>query len=100
MVVKVDELGVGRFERIHEGSALAADETLMQFRVRNGQLKFATNAYFFQEGTAELYTTAKYGKFRVNPDGELLLTALADETLKVLGPEFVASGSEGPQTIP
>lgn len=96
MVVKLDETGVARFDRIHDGETLAADEALMQFRVRNGMVKFATNGFFFQEGTADLYATARYGKFRVNPDGELLLTAMADENLKVLGPEFTASGLATP----
>ena len=96
IVVKLDEKGVARFERIHAGGELAADEILMQFRVRNGLVKFATNGFFFQEGTADLYATARYGKFRVNPDGELLLTAMADENLDVLGPEFAASAMATP----
>ena len=86
-VVTVDDMGVSRFTRIDDGTALAANETYLQYRVRNGQLKFATNGFFFQEGTADLYANARFGKFRVNPDGELLLTAMADENLKTLGPE-------------
>ncbi len=59
--------------------------TALQFRVRKGQVKFATNAYFFEEGTGKTLQPAKYGKFRVSFDGELLLVTLHDENLKELG---------------
>jgi uncharacterized membrane-anchored protein len=49
-------------------------------------VKFATNAYFFQEGTAKAYQRARYGEFRVSPSGELLLTHLRGEQLERLGP--------------
>jgi uncharacterized membrane-anchored protein len=47
-------------------------------------MKFATNAFFFQEGTARRYEAARYGEFRVAPDGELLLTGLRDKDLQAL----------------
>ncbi|MND01211.1 hypothetical protein D3C83_201140 [compost metagenome] len=53
--------------------------------MRGGHLRFATNAYFFQEGTAPDYDADRFGRFRVAPDGELLLTALHDENLQPLG---------------
>ncbi len=77
---------VASFRRLSQGEALAADEVLLQYRFREGQIKFATNAFFFQEGTANQYTGARYGEFRVGPDGGLLLTGLRDQTLKLLGP--------------
>jgi uncharacterized membrane-anchored protein len=57
---------------------------LLRYRVRNGELKFATNAFFFQEGTAKRYEGARYGEFRVAPDGELLLTGLRGTELQPL----------------
>ncbi len=57
----------------------------LQFRLRNGQVKFATNAFFFQEGTGAIYEQAKYGLFRVGSDGNLLLTHLVDAQLQTLG---------------
>lgn len=45
----------------------------------------ATNAFFFQEGHAERYEKAHYGEFRVDKEGELLLTALYDEAFNRLG---------------
>ena len=84
-VVKVDERRVGTFARLDNGSPLAADEARMHYRVRNQQVKFATNAFFFQEGDAHLYSQARYGEFRVGGDGESILTGLRDEQLAVLG---------------
>jgi len=66
-------------------SGLEADEALLRYRVRNGAVKFATNAFFFQEGLEPVYRNAQYGKFRVDDKGELLLTALYDEALTRLG---------------
>lgn len=85
IVVHLDDRAVATFVRIADELSLAENEILMRYRVRYGQLKFATNAFFFQEGTGEQYQGARYGKFRVDPDGELLLTGLCDENLKVLG---------------
>src|SRR2546427_1227855 len=66
------------------GTPLAPNEVLLRYRVRGGQVKFATNAFFFQEGTAKRYEGARYGEFRVAPDGELLLTGLRGKELQPL----------------
>ena len=84
IVVRLDNRSVASFVRIEDGRPLADNEVAMRYRVRNGTLKFATNAYFFQEGTGERYRKARYGMFRVAPDGELLLTNLCDENLHIL----------------
>lgn len=96
VVVRVDERRIAHFVRLakedqtkddqtRDDKALTANEMRLEFRVRNGNIKFATNAFFFQEGTGERYESARYGRFRVNADGELLLVSLHDETLKKLG---------------
>ncbi|WP_339118319.1 GDYXXLXY domain-containing protein [Halomonas sp. BMC6] len=85
VVVRVDSARVAYFQRIDDGTPLDADERRLQFRLRHGQVRFATNAFFFQEGHAERYETAHYGEFRVNKEGELLLTALYDDTFQRLG---------------
>ncbi len=87
MVLVLDERRIGSFARIDDGGPLAANEARMRYRVRNGQIKFATNAFFFQEGTANLYEKARYGEFRLDGGGESILTALRDEQLVLLGPQ-------------
>ncbi len=85
IVVSLDEKGIATFARLDDGKPLNASEALLRYRVRNGQLKFATNAFFFQEGQSDLYATTRYGQFRVDKDGELLLTNLCNRELMVLG---------------
>jgi uncharacterized membrane-anchored protein len=63
---------------------LRENELFLEYRVRNGAVKFATNAFFFEEGTASKYEKAKYGEFRVNSKGGLLLVAMADENVSVI----------------
>jgi uncharacterized membrane-anchored protein len=86
IVVALDERGVGKFKRFEDATPLAPGEVLVRYRVRNGQAKLATNAFFFQEGHAKYYQVARYGEFRASPDGEVILTAMRDAKLNVLGP--------------
>jgi len=87
MVVRLDERSVGTFVRIDGGQPLADDEVLLRYRVRNGQVKIATNAFFFEERTGAAYTLAQYGEFRVDENGDLLLTGLRGQNLGRLGPQ-------------
>jgi len=86
-VIQVDEKRIGQFKRVHNKEPLSKNEVLMRYRVRGGRVKFATNAFFFQEGTAKDYETAQYGQFRVDDSGELLLAAMYDKDLKRMGSE-------------
>lgn len=86
IVLQVDARGVAKFRRFDDGAPLAPDELRMRYRVRAGEVKFATNAFFFQEGHAKIYERARYGEFRVAPDGECVLTGMRGEGLERLGP--------------
>lgn len=88
VVVELDELGVARYRRHADGAAnvLGPDEALLRYRVRHGRPQFGTNAFFFQEGHADLYADARYGVLRVAPDGEAILVALRGPRLERLGP--------------
>lgn len=87
VVVGLDARQVGSFKGLDTNQALSEDEMRLRFRVRNGEVKFATNAFFFQEGHAKTYEPARYGQFRVDDKGELLLVAMYDKDLKRLAPE-------------
>lgn len=86
LVLSVDERNQGRFRRFDDTTPLAEGEALIRYRVRNGQFKIATNAFFFQERQGELYRNARYGEVRVSPDGAALLVALRGENQEKLGP--------------
>jgi uncharacterized membrane-anchored protein len=68
-----------------------ADGLRIRFRVRNGQIWLGTNAYFFEEGTAERYEGARYGEFRIDREsGEAVLVGLADENLEKMGSDPIS----------
>ena len=81
IVVHLDENKVGTFQAIYQGQPLQENELRLNYRVRDDKIKFATNAFFFEEGTAERYEQARYGEFKVNEKGELLLNAMFTEQL-------------------
>lgn len=85
VILKPDEKGVGRFVRLDDLSALNNGEVRMRYRLRKGQVKFATNAFFFQEGQAKLFEAARFGEFRVNKDGDSVLVEMRDENLQRIG---------------
>jgi len=84
VVVGLNEKRIASFVRLEKGEELKENELLLDYRVRNGAVKFATNAFFFEEGLAKKYEKAKYGEFRVNAKGELLLVALVDKNVREL----------------
>lgn len=86
VIVRVDETDVASYVELYVDQTLADNELLLRYRVRNGEIKFATNAFFFQEGHAKYYESARYGQFRVNDKGELLLVAMYNKDLIKLRP--------------
>ena len=86
VITGLDERNIGTFKNLYKDQPLSDNEILLRYRVRNGAVKFATNAYFFQEGHGKYYEPARYGQFRVDDKGELLLTAMYDNDLNKLEP--------------
>lgn len=82
VVTSLDERGIATFKRLYKKSPLFDNEVLLRYRIRNGAVKFATNAFFFQEGHGKYFQPARYGQFRVDDKGELLLVAMHDKDLK------------------
>jgi uncharacterized membrane-anchored protein len=85
IIVQLDDADRASFVTLDNGQDLELGQHKLQYRVRNGQVKFATNAFFFEEGSAELYEAAEYGEFRVNSQGEVLLVALYNKDMQILG---------------
>ena len=85
VIVKLDADRRASLVGLDTQQPLEDDQLRLQFRLRNGQFKFATNAFFFQEGTGSIYEQAQYGLFRVGKEGQLMLTHLVDEKLQTLG---------------
>lgn len=86
LVLALDERNVGKFVRFDSGEPLGQGEVAIRYRVRDNTPKFATNAFFFEEGTADAYARARFGEFRVSPSGDAILTRMRDDKLAALGP--------------
>jgi uncharacterized membrane-anchored protein len=84
LLLALDEQKVARFVDFYTDQVLGHDQLRVQFRVRGSQIKLASNSFFFEEGQAEHFSVAKYGEFRVNASGELLLATLLDANLQPL----------------
>lgn len=75
-----------KFVRLDDGKPLAADEVLIEYRLRNGRVRVVSDAYFFQEGQGAAFEAARYGQFRVASDGQALLVGLQDDHLNFIRP--------------
>ncbi len=85
MVVKLDARGVASVVRLHKADvALAGDEMLLELTPKDGRWVVVTDAWFFKEGDAALWQAAKFGEFRVLPNGRALLVGMADANLKAI----------------
>lgn len=85
IVLTLNSQGVSSFAHFDDGAPLANNQIRMRYRVRNHQTKFASNAFFFQEGSGDQYSKAGYGEFRVAKNGDAILTRLRDRQLVPLG---------------
>ena len=83
VVLSLDENRVGRYARLDDGTPLNANEMRVQYRRhedwRGPRLDYGAQAFFFQEGDAERYQSARYALLRVAEDGATVLTDLAGE---------------------
>jgi uncharacterized membrane-anchored protein len=84
IVVAVDPQNVATFRRLDDGRPLAPGEVRLRYRVRAGEPRFATNAWFFEEGSARKFQDAAFGEFRVDEDGEMILTGMRDRAGRLL----------------
>ena len=86
LVVAVSADNVARYLRVYTpATALAPGELLLRYRVRAGRLHIGSEAFFFQEGTADAYEKARYAELRADSAGESLLVGLRGPDREVLG---------------
>ena len=93
VILTLDADGVGRFARLDDGAPLQTGEMRVQYRRHEDwqgpRLDYGAQAFFFQEGDAELYNAAKYALLRVAEDGSTVLTDLAGEDRQPIRPPAV-----------
>jgi uncharacterized membrane-anchored protein len=87
VVARRDARGVATLLRQGDAlTTLAPGEFLIELTPKNGSWILVTDAWFFREGEGERWAAAKYGEFRVTPDGRALLVGMADADLKPILP--------------
>ncbi len=86
LVLRPDAQGVHHLVAIRatQENGNGQDDVFLEFRLRGGQVRVVTDAWFFPEGQAAHFEQARYGEFRVDEDGAGLLTGLLDKTLQPL----------------
>lgn len=89
VVVKLDQNKVAQFVRYHADEPLSADERLLRYRRWASNLQIGSNAFFFQEGHASHYASARYGEYKVARTGECVLVNLRNADFSVAGPPKV-----------
>lgn len=83
VVAEVDAHGVARLDRLVDAATTFGPTTLrVQLTPKNGRWVLVSDAWFFKEGDGERWQAARYGEFRVMPDGRALLVGMADANLK------------------
>ena len=83
--IQLDERNIGTLvEDVASAHNQNGTRLKMFYRRRGTQVKIATDAYFFQEGHGEDFSSAKYGVLRLGNDGHPVLIGLADNNLKLM----------------
>ena len=81
-ILSLDEDLVARLVRMQSApTPRESGEVAVQVRMRGGGARLGTNAWYFQEGTGARFEAAKFGEFRVAPDGRMLLVKTLDAKL-------------------
>ncbi|CAM2887653.1 GDYXXLXY domain-containing protein [Janthinobacterium lividum] len=84
IVATRDARNIGTMLRLHQDETLASNEFLIEIHRKNSRLVMASNAWFFKEGNGERWWQARYGEFRVMPNGKIILVNLRGKDLQAL----------------
>ena len=84
VVARRDARGVAELLRPYTQEALAPGEFLLELTPKDGRWVLVSDAWFFKEGEAARWEKARYGEFRVLPDGRALLVGMRGEDLQAL----------------
>lgn len=84
LVLTLDKNRVATVEKLYKGDKPEKDQVLLKYKKRSASIIFATNGYFFQEGTGVTYEDAVYGFFKVDKRGNAILTGLLDKDFNLI----------------
>ena len=101
VLARIDARGVAQLERLLDpdtatAAPLPADALRIALSPRNGRWVVVSDAWFFREGDGVRWQAARYGEFRIAPDGRALLVGLADAELKPIRLPINPAGTAPP----
>lgn len=76
--------GVLTLDHLADGAPLAPEEMAVELTPHGDSWMLATDAWYFKEGEAKRWASARYGEFRVDASGRALLTGLRGPALEPL----------------
>ena len=85
-VIELGELNEARFVSLYKDQQLQDRQHLLRYRKRGDSVRLASDAYFFEEGSGQEYSTARFGEIRINTNGDAVLIGLRDAEGERLGP--------------
>ncbi|MBK9617361.1 MAG: GDYXXLXY domain-containing protein [Uliginosibacterium sp.] len=85
LIGSLDNKGVLSLTRLAKGEP-GGSELVIELSPAKRDWTVVSDAWFFKEGDGLRWSRARYGEFRVMPDGRALLVGLADETLQAIRP--------------
>lgn len=85
VAVQLDERGIVRSSQLlASGEAVPTGMVAVELTPASGGWTLVSDAWYFKEGTQARWTPARYGEFRLTPDGRALLVNLVGEDLRPL----------------
>ncbi len=84
-IIELDENNVASYVSLFEDQSLNQNQRLLNFKVRQNVPRIGSQAFFFQEGQAQLFDKAAYGELVLTDTGQVLLVALRDAKLQSIG---------------
>lgn len=83
LVVKLDQNNVAQKVRYQpEQQPVSAGEYAIKYYHGDWRVQIGAESYFFEEGQAAAFDSAKYGALKLSPKGQVLLIGLYDNQLK------------------
>ncbi len=87
LTAQLDARRVATLLRLYDAAGPLADgEFLLELTPKDGRWILVTDAWFFKEGEAARFAAARFGEFRVLPDGRALLVGVVDQNLQPIRP--------------
>ena len=85
IVIELSGQGEAGFIALYTGQALMQNQRLLRFRKRGPSVRFASDAFFIEEGQWDVYMQARFGELKVSTAGEAVLVGLRDENRERMG---------------